>query len=163
MMCNERALVIAETRAVLNTDRNPIWKDAYARKRLREQVVALLSIIEQKSADEPPATHMPTEGNKADTPCPPHRWLRLGVIGDFTPNPDDPCDHCGRTYAELTTKPAPANARYSNVSELLHNYKPHRKYPWFCSECGYPESESLKHPQKNLGNINGPGCDPDVT
>lgn len=28
----------------------------------------------------------------------------------------------------------------------LHEYKPHRKYPWFCELCGYPEHERLKHP-----------------
>lgn len=128
MTCSERALVIAEARAVLNTDRNPIWKDAYARKRLREQVVALLNIIEQKPVDEPPADDTERLSVPPVAPtvelCPPHRWLRLGAIGDFTPNPDDPCDHCGRTYAELTS----ANGK-----------------------TGY------------LGNINGPGCDPDVT
>lgn len=26
-----------------------------------------------------------------------------------------------------------------------HAYVPHRKYPWFCSYCGYPEHETLQH------------------
>lgn len=26
-----------------------------------------------------------------------------------------------------------------------HAYAPHRKYPWFCDLCGYPEHETLKH------------------
>ena len=26
-----------------------------------------------------------------------------------------------------------------------HRYQPHKKYPWFCGECGYPEHERLKH------------------
>lgn len=26
-----------------------------------------------------------------------------------------------------------------------HAYKPHRKHPWFCDVCGYPEHESLQH------------------
>jgi hypothetical protein len=27
----------------------------------------------------------------------------------------------------------------------LHAFKPHRKYPWFCADCGYPPHETLKH------------------
>lgn len=30
-----------------------------------------------------------------------HRWTRLGVFEPFTPDPDDPCDLCGRPYSEL--------------------------------------------------------------
>lgn len=26
-----------------------------------------------------------------------------------------------------------------------HAYVPHRKWPWFCDRCGYPEHENLKH------------------
>lgn len=33
----------------------------------------------------------------------------------------------------------------STAAPLTHAYKPHRKYPWFCAECGYPEHERLKH------------------
>jgi hypothetical protein len=28
---------------------------------------------------------------------------------------------------------------------LRHEYKPDRKYPWFCADCGYPPHETLKH------------------
>ena len=28
---------------------------------------------------------------------------------------------------------------------IRHAYVPHRKYPWFCGECGYPPHEELKH------------------
>ena len=30
-------------------------------------------------------------------------------------------------------------------SVSTHRYSPHRRYPWFCGECGYPEHERLKH------------------
>lgn len=26
-----------------------------------------------------------------------------------------------------------------------HPFKPHRKWPWFCGQCGYPAHENLKH------------------
>lgn len=26
-----------------------------------------------------------------------------------------------------------------------HRFNPHKKYPWFCAECGYGPSEPLKH------------------
>ncbi len=29
--------------------------------------------------------------------------------------------------------------------QVKHKYKPHKKYPWFCSECGYPEYTDAKH------------------
>ena len=28
---------------------------------------------------------------------------------------------------------------------VLHDFRPHRKYPWFCADCGYPPHEILKH------------------
>lgn len=28
---------------------------------------------------------------------------------------------------------------------LVHDYRPHPKYPWFCDLCGYAEHEGLKH------------------
>lgn len=34
---------------------------------------------------------------------------------------------------------------------LRHPFSPHRKYPWFCKHCGYPEWETLKHIQKEEG------------
>lgn len=33
---------------------------------------------------------------------------------------------------------------------LLHAYIPHRKYPWFCGHCGYPEHERLQHPAQGI-------------
>lgn len=29
--------------------------------------------------------------------------------------------------------------------KLTHDYKPHKKYPWFCAHCGYAEHEPLMH------------------
>lgn len=28
-----------------------------------------------------------------------------------------------------------------------HQFRPHRKYPWFCDQCGYGPREPLKHIQ----------------
>lgn len=32
-----------------------------------------------------------------------------------------------------------------NSPDNRHTYRPHKKYPWFCGVCGYPEHERLKH------------------
>jgi hypothetical protein len=29
----------------------------------------------------------------------------------------------------------------------IHEFRPHKKYPWFCADCGYAPHEPLKHPQ----------------
>jgi hypothetical protein len=31
------------------------------------------------------------------------------------------------------------------ATPLLHDFKPHPKWPWFCKECGYAPHEVLKH------------------
>ena len=41
-------------------------------------------------------------------------------------------DYLNRAAAEAA-KPSP------------HEYKPHKKYPWFCDECGYPPHDEGKH------------------
>ena len=43
-------------------------------------------------------------------------------------------DADGSLVCELRDKP-----------DYRHPYKPHKKYPWFCEDCGYAEHETLKH------------------
>lgn len=31
------------------------------------------------------------------------------------------------------------------LPDCRHTYKPNKRYPWFCGECGYSEHEALKH------------------
>ena len=31
------------------------------------------------------------------------------------------------------------------TEDLKHKYNPHKKYPWFCADCGYAEHEFLMH------------------
>ena len=35
-------------------------------------------------------------------------------------------------------------------SNKTHKYKPHKKYPWFCANCGYAKHELLMHDKEEL-------------
>lgn len=45
-----------------------------------------------------------------------------------------------------------------------HEYKPHKKYPWFCRDCGYPPQDEVKHVQHPdwtpAAFLNTCGCEP---
>lgn len=45
-----------------------------------------------------------------------------------------------------------------------HEYKPHKKYPWFCRDCGYPPQDEVKHIQHPdwtpAAFLNTCGCEP---
>lgn len=45
-----------------------------------------------------------------------------------------------------------------------HEYKAHKKYPWFCGECGYPPHDEVKHIQNPEFTpavfLNTCGCEP---
>lgn len=51
---------------------------------------------------------------------------------------------------ELCDCPCGDDARDQENGTGLHAYQPHRKYPWFCDECGYAEHERLKHPAQAM-------------
>lgn len=40
------------------------------------------------------------------------------------------------------------DARHRGSTTVLHAYKPHAQYPWFCADCGYAEHERLQHPPR---------------
>lgn len=39
----------------------------------------------------------------------------------------------------------PTQAPLPKSEALKHKYNPHKKYPWFCADCGYAEHELLMH------------------
>lgn len=39
--------------------------------------------------------------------------------------------------------------------DTRHKFTPHRKWPWFCRECGYAPHEQLKHIQEETTRPNG--------
>lgn len=41
------------------------------------------------------------------------------------------------------------NGSVEPIKPTVHTYNPHRKWPWFCADCGYPEHEQLKHPLRD--------------
>jgi hypothetical protein len=53
------------------------------------------------------------------------------------------CLGCLKDAVEKNKKPPTLNI-VSSIP-VKHKYKPHKKYPWFCSECGYPEYMEAKH------------------
>lgn len=53
-----------------------------------------------------------------------------------------PCCVARRALAELSAPPEPTDL----PRPLTHAFRPHRKYPWFCSECGYGEVSLNHHP-----------------
>lgn len=57
------------------------------------------------------------------------------------------------------------DAAASDASPLSpHEYKAHKKYPWFCGECGYPPHDEVKHIQNPEFTpavfLNTCGCEP---
>lgn len=56
------------------------------------------------------------------------RWMGLVCKIDIR-------EQMNRDAASAASQPSP------------HEYKAHKKYPWFCGECGYPPHDEVKHIQ----------------
>jgi len=70
----------------------------------------------------------------------PVAWMCKRDDGHFDVLTDQTCKKCFPVY---TTPPQRKPLPKSENSK--HKYNPHKKYPWFCADCGYAEHELLMH------------------
>lgn len=64
------------------------------------------------------------------------------------------CLRAGSAEPEQVVEQLPAHA---DMQSPRHAYVPHKKYPWFCRDCGYPPHETLKHIQDEPTSAKGGG------
>lgn len=70
--------------------------------------------------------------------------MKNGLLGfrfatDRSTYHDDPDQEPLYTSPPAQRKPLPKS------ENSKHKYNPHKKYPWFCADCGYAEHELLMH------------------
>lgn len=56
------------------------------------------------------------------------------------------CETVMKWMALMSDKPLVTQIN-SGVTYLPHEFNPHKKYPWFCRDCGYPPHDEVKHIQ----------------
>ena len=122
--------------------------------RVREEGGASSGPGSTRSAPEAPAGLRPT----GDDPSRDDAWHRIAAsVGPILKAAFPEAHGVTRlqaaqaiaTQLEHLARPRFGEPGYVPTPPPLHAYKPHRKWPWFCGECGYPEHERLKHPPRD--------------
>lgn len=109
-----RELTLAETRAVLGSYRNRVWNDKFAASRLAQQLAALLALVEQQPASEPPAGPYTIEphGNGHAIYSgrdPMHHGFNLARITEVTPETLQLVERALNTYSGHEPASAPVD------------------------------------------------------